>query len=241
MKKGVYLVATLLVGCANPYVQFYQGQSDARTIRGYDASIEDVKVYSTNDFDRDIPSLERKGFIVIGSSSFNASAHAVQQYQVIQQAQKVGAQLVLLSSKYSHTIQGAAPLTLPQATTAYTTGNATAYGPAGLTNISSAATTTTYGTQTVMMPYTIERADFTAVFMVKTKTRLGIFVNELDASTRQRLQSNKGLMVRNVMEDSPAFDADILPGDVVLEISDEPLKSVDHFISILTTYSHSEV
>lgn len=233
MKKGAYLIAVTLVGCANPYTQFYQGQPDARIIRGYDASVEDVKVYSTNDLDRDIPSLERKGFIVVGNSSFNAGTNAVHQFQVVEQAKKVGAQIVLLSSKYTHTIQGAAPLVLPQTSTAYTTGNATAYGPAGVTNAYGSATTTTYGTQTVMMPYSIQRADFAAIFLAKTKTRLGIFVIELDDAARQRLQSNKGLIVRNVMDGSPAFDADILPGDVVLEISHEPMQSVEHFVSVL--------
>ena len=154
MKRlGTLALLLLVAGCANPYAQFYHGQPDAKKLPFYQSTADELQIYSSGDLDKDIVALERRGFIVLGNSSFNAGANAVHEYQLREQAKKIGAQLVLVSSKFTHTVQGAVPLTLPQTTTSYTNANATAFGPGGTTNISGNATTTTYGSQTVMMPY----------------------------------------------------------------------------------------
>lgn len=240
-KFALVVFVALLTGCANPYAQFYQGEADARKLPSYQSSTEEFRIYSASDWERDLTALERRGFVMIGSSSFSAGTNVVHEYQLREQATKVGAQLVLVSSKYSHTIQGAMPLTLPQTTTSYTNGNATAYGPGGTTSITGNATTTTYGSQTVMMPYAVDWANFLAVYMVRTKSRLGLFVKDLDDQTRQRLQSNKGLIVRNVVEGSPAFDADIIPGDVLLMIGNVRPASGEQYGAALDKYQGQSV
>jgi hypothetical protein len=53
-------------------------------------------------------------------------------------------------------------LTLPNTSTSVTNGSATVSGAGGFAKLNGSATTTTYGTQTVMMPYNIQRADFSA-------------------------------------------------------------------------------
>src|SRR5258706_15588138 len=79
-------------------------------------------------------------------------------------------------------------------------GPVTAYGNAD---------TTPYGTQTTMMPYAVARSDFGAVFFVKTRTRAGIITAPLDDATHKRLGTNSGVLVRFVVDGSPAFVADI--------------------------------
>jgi S1-C subfamily serine protease len=58
----------------------------------------------------------------------------------------------------------------------------------------------------------------------------GFFPKELTTDLRQKIGSNKGMLVFAVRKGSPAFQADILAGDIVKKIGDIEmidLKSVD--------------
>jgi hypothetical protein len=202
----------------------------------YDAVHGELQIYTSDDFDRDAKALIRRGYSPIGNASFNAGMNAVSEAQLRQQAAKIGAHAVLVASKYTHTVSGAVPLTIPQTTTSYSTGTATAYGAGGTVNAYGSGTTTTYGSQTMMMPYSVARADFGALFFAKTKARLGIFPSAVDDTTRKILQTNAGISVLVVTEGTPAFAADVLPGDVLLAIGDDPVQSVESFYQLLDKY-----
>jgi RNA 3'-terminal phosphate cyclase len=113
-------VIALLAGCANPVAQFYQGMTDVRSKPAYDASVRGVQIYTTDDFERDRLRLARKGFLPIGQSTFNAAASSVSEAQVREQAAAIGAHVVLVASRYSHTVTGAAPMTIPKSSTSLT-------------------------------------------------------------------------------------------------------------------------
>lgn len=213
----------LLAGCANPVAQFYQGMTDVRSKAAYDASVRGVQIYTTDDFERDRLRLARKGFFPIGQSTFNAAASSVSEAQVREQAAAIGAHVVLVASRYSHTVTGAAPMTIPKNSTSFSSGTATAYGPGGTVQAYGTGTTTTYGSQTVMVPYSVARSDFSMLFFAKNRSLVGIALVPLDDATRQRLQTNIGARVESVVDDSPAFFADILPGDVLLSIGGAPV------------------
>jgi S1-C subfamily serine protease len=132
-------------------------------------------------------------------------------------------------------------LVLPQTTISYSSGTATAYGSGGVVNAYGTGTTTTYGSQTMMMPYSVARFDVAALFFVKTQSRLGVLPGPVDDDTRKRLQTNLGIKVLEVMEGSPAFLADVLPGDVVLSIADQPIQSPEHMIKLLDKYEGQPV
>lgn len=221
------LVLTLALGvgvtgcAANSYTQFYRGAPDGRTVLNYVASTEPLQVYSSDNFERDIKSLMRRGYVQIGASSFNSAANSVTERQLREQAEKVNAAVVLVASRNTGTVSGVVPLTLPNNSTTYTNGNATVYGSGGTANVYGSATTTTYGTNTVMMPYTIQRADFDAAYFVKRKHHLGVGYGLIDSATRTRLQSNAGALIDVLVDGSPAARADILPGDIVLTIDGE--------------------
>jgi C-terminal processing protease CtpA/Prc len=223
-------------GCANPYAKFYQGIPDARALPAYDASDTSFRVYSTNDFNRDRINLMRQSYLEVGRASFTGPASNVTAAQLEEQARKVGAQVVLLSSKYSHTNSGAIPLTMPTSTTSHTSSTATAYGSGGSATAYGNSTTTTYGTQTTMLPYSVDIANFGAIFFAKSKSRTGIFPMPLDDDTRKRLQSNRGIIVQVVAEGSTAYRSDILPGDVILSIADEPIDSVKTYSMLVNKY-----
>ena len=237
----VLCVAALASGCVNPYAQFYRGMPDARTMPGYEAPSGPLQIYTTNDFARDRLALMAKGYAPVGESSFNANAARVSDSELRSQAEKIGASAVLISSKYTGTVSGAIPLTVPDNTTSYSTGTATAYGSVGMVNAYGQSTTTTYGTRTMMMPYTVTRADFGVLYFAKQKMRLGVYLAPLDDATRQRRQSNAGAIIQVVVEGSPAYLADVLPGDLLLAIGSDPMESVDGLGSLLNKYQGQTV
>ena len=111
MKPPITALASLLVaGCVNPYAQFYRGVSDARKIPGYEAVSTPIQIYSTNNFSRDRLVLMAKGYTPVGESSFNANAAAVRDSELRNEAEKIGASVVLISSRYTGTVSGAIPL-----------------------------------------------------------------------------------------------------------------------------------
>lgn len=227
---SLFAAVVLLGGCAaNPYTQFYRGQPDGRALENYVPPAGSLEIYSTNNFDRDTEALEKRGFTPIGGSNFNAAANSASERQLREQADKLGAAAVLVSSRYTHTVSGAMPLVLPNTSTSMTTGNATVTGTGGVANVNGSATTTTYGTQTVMMPYSIQRSDFSAVYFVKRRVRVGAFFGAIDPATRDRLQTNAGLLVKVLIDGSPAARADILPGDIILSIDGERVDSAEGF------------
>src|SRR5882672_10446769 len=133
--RGACLLALLVGACANPYHDFYRPvpnmPADARTLPGYVPPDGPLQFFTTSDVQRDIREAIRRGYTVIGQSSFQSGGRGVTESNLRGQAAAVGAQMVLLTNKYSHTVSGAVPMTLPNNTTSYTTGSATAYDPAG--------------------------------------------------------------------------------------------------------------
>jgi len=237
--KRVLLCTALIImlaGCANPYAQFYKGSLDARQRPDYQPVQGGLQIYGTDNFDRDSLALIRRGYVPVGQASFDAASNSVTEAQLREQAAKIGAHAVLVSSKYTHTISGVVPLELPQTSTSYSTGTATAYGPGGTVNANGSGITTTYGTETVMMPYSMARSDFGAVFFAKIRPRCGVFVNALDDETRKRLQTNSGVRVIAVVDGSPAFLADVLPGDVLLAMGNDTVQSPESYIKLLDKY-----
>lgn len=236
--KMLILITSMffLTACANPYSKFYQGTRDARTLTAYVPTETEVLIYSTNDFDKDTDNLARKGYLPIGQSSFQAGSNSVSESQIREQATKIGAHVVLIASRYSHSVSGAIPLTLPNTTTSYTSGSATAYGNGGMISAYGRSTTTTYGTQTKLIPYSVDRSEFGARYFAKAQSRLGIIFEPINNEIRKRIQSNAGVSVRLVVEGSSAFDADVLPGDIIITVGNDKVQTTDHFQKLLDMY-----
>lgn len=131
--------------------------------------------------------------------------------------------MLILNPRYTGSTATAVPFTMPTSTTSYSTGTATAYGPGGVVNAYGSGTTTTYGTTTTMIPMTVNRSDYGAAYFVKRKWTFGTLWRDLNDAERQELQSNKGVYVRVVIDNSPAYQADILPGDIILAVDGAPV------------------
>jgi membrane-associated protease RseP (regulator of RpoE activity) len=183
----------------------------------------------------------RRGYVVIGHSSFNSGTSESDE-SAIEQGRAVGADLVLIMSpRYTGSVTTSVPITTPTTSTSYSSGTATAYGPGGPVTAYGSGTTTTYGSTTTYYPVTVHRTDYAAVYFIKRKWIFGANLRNLDDSERQELQTNRGAVVRVVVDGSPAYNADILPGDVIVAVGGAAVSDWASVGALLEPYRGREV
>lgn len=124
----VLFLLALNQGCmTGGYGQFYQPHADKQF-----PPSENVQLFQYSK--ESLDNLTQNGYLVIGSSSFNGPDQS--NYTAINQAKKVGADIVLLNSKYTGTAHGSISLPeyhAPQTTTVTTheSGHINIYGAGG--------------------------------------------------------------------------------------------------------------
>jgi PDZ domain len=235
----VYINFALLSGCATGYKEFYR-QAQGMTPEVIAARratpapvLPTVERSRPGEPQQVLDAYMKRGYVTIGNSFFN-SGRSESEEGALRQAKDVGADLVLLlDPKYTGSTTSSIPFTQPTTTTSYSTGSATAYRPGGSVTAYGSGTTTTYGSATSYIPVTTHRSDYGAIFFVKQNWVLGLSTRDLNDSERQELQSNKGVVVRIVVDRTPAFDADILIGDVVSAIDGLTVSNAQSFNDIL--------
>lgn len=223
----IFLLGIFLVGgCAKPHTQYYhdliQGQDTSNAI----FTTEEPKVIIGSNVEDDKIKMLEEDYIPIGYSDFHGPQ--VSQQQAIDKAKELKASVVLLYSKYLDTKSGVKPVVIPDIQTSQSSGQATAsgsaYGSGGYATGSATAygtgSTTTYGTKTIYQPYSIDRFSQGAVYFVKRKgTISGLIAIDLPPDLRDKIKSNKGVLVIAVLKQTPAFSADILRGDIIKKIN----------------------
>jgi hypothetical protein len=228
---------TLLVGCAGPYGQFYHEQLGGQPVtsfRHFEIAQGDPTVIETDNMDRDAHSMLENGFVMIGYSSFNAGPVPVDGAKA--QARKVGAAAVLVQSRYTNTVSGSMPMVVQnpdQTVTTYLQGNV--YGRGGYASYSGTSTSTVPGGYTTyQIPYSVQRFDYLATYWVHTKPPiLGVMGVDLPDDIRRQLQTNHGVLITAVRKNSPAFEADLLKGDVIRTIDGEAVSDQKGFLALL--------
>ncbi|HET9836010.1 MAG TPA: PDZ domain-containing protein, partial [Rhodanobacteraceae bacterium] len=73
-----------------------------------------------------------------------------------------------------------------------------------------------------------------ALYFVKQKFTLGAFFRDLTDEERQELQTNRGVYVTLVVDGTPAFENDILPGDVLLDVNGQALAGQEMVSQVLS-------
>jgi hypothetical protein len=179
---------------------------------------EAPQILAGNNPKEDTVVMLEKGYGLLGYSSFNGAN--VDQNLVLDQAEKVNAEVVLYYKNYTHTISGSYSLVLPdnKTTTTYTSGNV--YGGGDVASYSGTSTSTTYGTTTTEVPYSVARYDYFASYWIKLKPKpFGAYLIDIPSDLAEEIGTNKGALIKAVIKGSPAFMADVLRGDVVKSIN----------------------
>lgn len=227
MKTIALIICILvLVGCASGYSQFYKPipwatPSEVEKIRAapppevpevhYSPAIPDIDTYLSY------------GFVPIGYASFNSGRNQSER-GAISQGQSVNADLVVIvNPQYTGTQTSHMRVVTPTTSTSHTTSTATAYGTYGSATAHGQSTTTTYGTETQTIPINVRRHNYGAVYFIKRSYIFGVNWRDLDSEERARLESNRGLYITSVVQDTPAFLADVLPGDILIGIEGQSI------------------
>lgn len=235
-------MVTSLSGCApEPYSHFYSGRVDAAKDPKVIIPNEEPKLFRGSDKEKDALAMAENGYVMVGYSAFNAGN--VDNKGAIAQAKKVHASIILIYSEYVNTVSGVMPFTQPDTRTSTSSLSGNVYGPRGdMATYSGTATTTTYGSKTTYIPFSVNRYDYLATYWAKLKPLLlGVRVRDLTPETRNEIQSNKGVRVAIVVKDSPAFRSDILKGDVLRRIGETEIYDAKSFGNTVQKYEGQNV
>jgi hypothetical protein len=235
------LVALVLSGCvapsrfddrANHYAQFYKPESLAQPIMHEAPPTGAPRVLRVAKVDMD--AYTRQGYVLIGSSSFTSGRPESEQ-DAIDQGVAVGADLVIiLDPEYQGSVTANVPITVPTTTTSTTSGTANIYGSGTPALVYGNATTTTQGTSTTFVPMTVQRSAYAAGYFVKKHYIFGALYRDLNDGERQQLQTNRGEYVGFIIDNSPAYNSDILPGDVIVAINGQTPNGVAGLTELIT-------
>jgi hypothetical protein len=232
MRRCTLTLPLLLTACVSGYSQFYQSTPGATP--DVIASLRAAPAPKSPHLEHAggakggavVDAYMRHGYALIGYSNFNSGRRETES-NAVTQGERVGADIVVvIDPTYTGSITTSVPLTTPTVQTSYTTGNATAYGPAGTATAYGNATTTTYGTETTYIPMTVHRFDYGALYFVKRHIMFGANIRELNDDERRAMQSNQGVYVLSVTDGSPSFKSDVLPGDILISIAGQPIYGV---------------
>ncbi len=256
-KTALLVVASILfAGCATNYFsKFYSDdtaavppESVARTLLPYSGKTE---IFSTENQKADHRKMTERGYVRIGYAGFEG-AGGVTHGQILEQAKRVGADIVLYSS--GHT--GSQIVTSPfiqynpgTTSTTYNSGTAQAnvYGTGGAAygnaTYSGTSTTTTPGTySTTMIQSTVDTYEHGASFWRKGRPqRLGVVTAPIPDELRRVLGRNTGRVVDIVVEGSSAFEANILTGDIIIQIGEYPITTQESFTAALDALEGQKV
>lgn len=237
--RNLFLLLTTIfvVGCTNPYSQYYQDMTNGEDIlqSGKVVIPPDIPNYirGTNPA-TDAERMAENGYGMIGQSLFNCKE--IDERKAIKHGKKVYADTVIIYSQYTHTLSGMAPMTMPNNQYSTTNISGNIYG-GGYSSFSGVANTTTYGTQTTYIPYHIRRYDYLATYWIKLKPesiRLGIHYNDLPDEIKQKIGTNKGIIALAIIKNTNAYKADIIKGDAILKANDMFIEDSRHFDKLLT-------
>jgi hypothetical protein len=236
-RTAIVLVAVLaLSGCVtNPYSQFYRDYTGGMGVAGNPMLLPPEKepvIQQGSDPMKDGMEMMRNGYVLIGESSFNAGSVATSNAKY--HARRVGAEFVLLYSQYTDTVSGSMPLTLPDTQTSTTYGSASAYGSGGWASAYGSSHTTIYGSKTTYIPYNVRRHDYLATFWTRSKPlAFGAQFRDLSDEQRRQIQSNKGASIFVVVNGTPAFQNDVLEGDIIRRVNGTDILDAKHALEII--------
>lgn len=217
------LIPLLLAACANPYADAYQPVIPAaRTLPVAADWKPEVRLLPSGSAEAESRALLRRGYVLIGTATFTGRDTARSDAET--QARAVGAPVVLLSQEYQSTQRGVTPVQHPVMVPVTRTVTDRASGQSYRETVWTRTTVTRYE------PYTYELYTLSATFWAPGQPGgLGAVVQEPSDDTRQKNKTNKGAEVFAVVTGSPAFAADLLPGDLITALDGQAVDTPQDF------------
>lgn len=210
---------------------------------------EEVLLYMSNNIEEDDIKVVSKGYALIGYSSFNGKFEDIDSAK--KQAKQIGAHIVLVKSDYTDTTNVSGALLLPDNKTTYNSGNinmntnynSNRYGYVGNSNSTGNyyGSSTTYGTQVVPYSTNIRRYNQLAQYYIKLDTSryyLGT-IRSTEITREERIKiGNNGIKINYILNNSPAYNSDLLRGDIIVKIDGIGIKDYTDFDELTKKYKN---
>lgn len=223
---AVLVLALALGGCATSgYRQFYQPVTPpppAAAADYLDAGEAPQVIRTTPEaFATTVQQYRSRGYALLGTSFFNGRRE--RPGQAADQARELKATVVVLATRYTDTEIAVVPTPVLTSDIVYGSGIARIDGrPAPFRG-----SFTTFGTLSVPVTTQVRLYDHQAAYLVKLN-RLpasGLVLTGLTPALRKAYERNTGAVVEVVLEDSPAFLADVLEGDLLTAVDGQAVRS----------------
>ena len=221
------LASIALSGCVvNGYEQSYVPTSqtyDPRVDRVAPAPEQpEVSLVASSDVKATSERLMRRGFDTLGYSIFK-SAESMPDSMAIKQAKRLGADLVMIvAPEYAGSYQTTDTVSEPVGSTSSRTTITDRKGrPTGETVTTES---TIYATRYVSR--TVDLTSYAAMYWVRRKTGIGFLLKELTDEQRRARQTNAGVQITVVFDNSPAERADFMIDDIIESIDGKRIANV---------------
>ena len=242
------LLVIIALGCANPFRQNYQSTLDKwprareRLLDGPETS--KPTIVTSSDLRTDSFDLLANGYVMIGKSKFVSPP--INERHALAYAKEVGADVVLVNQEYVKTVTESVPITEWMPDRRITTRERSTFQttPSSQPSVYQREITQTLEGEsyTRYVQKNTEYFDYTATFWRKAKPhKFGVLVHGLDDAAKKRLQTNRGVVVRIVVNRSPAYYADILRDDIITHFNGSPVNDPEDFFEKIEANAGKEV
>jgi len=228
------VLTSLAAACGNPFHDTYQSSLE-RWPHGEASRLlppeKEVQIVTSEKMKEDALRMMEDGYLLLGRSRFRGPYidHGIAR----KQAKEIGASVVMIEKKHAETLTETVPVSewIPGHQVTYTEKTVVQSGPNAGQVVQREVTRMVEGEfQTSYVPESVEYYDYAATFWGKSKPPIfGVLVQALTDEMRQALQTNRGVEIRAVLRNSPAYRADLLRGDVIIAFAGEPVLDVDQF------------
>ena len=240
------VVLALSAGCVNQYVKNYVSAGETDTGSRNPAVLPfsgQPRLVTTQNPKADAFSLRENGYLLLGRSKFRSST--VDENDALAQARKVGAEVVMVEHKFVNTVTQSVPISVYIPGQDVETNEQTVIqnGNSKPRVVDRSTSTITQGEfQTTYVEQNTDYYDYSATYWTKAKPfALGVHVKALDQAMKLELGTNKGVLVRLVVKNSPAYEADLLQGDVLRSLGNEEISDPDQFFALVKKYEGQRV
>ena len=222
MKKHIISASIGLLslsGCANSVAQFYTTANPLNNIpSGGKVTCATPQIIHTSNLKADLQKSMREGWMQIGYSAWNGPGEDIQE-EAIAKAHEIQACLILIAEAQSGSETEEMPIS-----------GGMGFGPyyGGYP----------YYSYPAYAPYTVSLYNISVFFLTQMKVfSTGLYVAELDNKSRGIIGSNKGVQVTLVVNGSSAYDADVIPGDIITQIGADKLTDYASYADASQAYA----
>jgi len=237
-----FISLTLFYSCAsdNFFEKYYKGEKPQPNI-GNSKEPQFIKISSI----KKLKSIIKKGYSIIGKSSFNATGYNTAENDAYKYGKSLGADSIVYYCAFlgDRTTTETRVKYIPgekkkKKTTTSMWGNLNLYGTTEETE------ETEDEVQTYQVPVTRRWYTYDAFYLRKidvTELKIGCLWEPINEDLQQELQRNFAIFISLVYEGTSFYKADIMDSDVILEINNIKITSEEHFQELLKNVSNKAV